>query len=138
MKSISTIIVLFFLLFLQSCSEKDRECDIICTEEYRTIIVSVQDGEGEPVALDDFKVVDVKNDRDLTIQPTADVLHQMKERGTYLLFSDRYVQEYAQQELEINFTGFIDGEEVLNEDYVVGADCCHVYHVSGDLELELR
>ena len=122
-----------FLLF-QSCSEKDKECSGVCTEEYRTIVVEIKDSEGQPVVLDSFKVVELRTGRDLTIEP-GDTY--MRERGFYPIFSDRYAREYKQQELQIKFIGNIGGVEVVSEVYKVGADCCHIYYVSGDLELVL-
>ncbi|MFD2518299.1 hypothetical protein [Salinimicrobium flavum] len=138
-KNPCTLLFLCLVFLFQSCSEKDNEkCDGACTEEYRTIIVKIVDSEDQPVALDSFKVVNLKNGRDLTIQVEEEVLQSIRERGSYPLFSDKYVQEYIQQQLDINFTGLIEGEEVVSEDYKVGADCCHVYHISGDLELTLE
>ena len=138
MKNHSTTFVLCLLLFFQSCSEKERKCDVACTEEYRTITVSIKDSESKPVALDYYEVVDLENGRDLTLQPSDNEFQNMRETGAYPLFSDKYVQEYFQQQLEIKFTGYINGEEVVSEDYIVGANCCHVYRISGDLELELE
>jgi hypothetical protein len=89
------------------------------------------------VALDSFKVVDLRTGRDLTIQPDDQTFQLMREQGNYPVFSDKYSQEYKQQQLDLKFSGFIEGEEVGNEVYKIGADCCHVYHVSGDLELVL-
>ena len=98
-------------------------------------MVEIKDSEGQPVVLNSFKVEDLSSDRDLTIQP--DDTTYMRERGLYPIFSDRYAQEYWQRQIQIKFTGYIEGGEVVSEVYRVGADCCHVYHVSGDLELVL-
>lgn len=135
MKSITATLFTGLFLLFQSCSEKDKECNGICSEEYRTIVVEIKDSEGEPVVLDSFKVEDLSSGRDLTIQP--DDPAYMRERGLYPIFSDRYAQEYRQRQIQIKFTGYIEGEEVVSEVYRVGADCCHVYHVSGDLKLVL-
>ncbi len=134
MKNFPAIFFLFFILF-QSCSEDEEDRNGICTDEYRTIVVSITDSQGVPVALDDFKVVVLKNGRDITIELTDATFQFMRERGTYPIFSDKYHEEYRQQELDITFTGFIDNREVVNSNYRVGADHCHVYHISGDLEL---
>ena len=138
MKNLGNILFYCLLLLLSSCSEKDIECDGICTEEFRTIVVSIVNSEGEPVALNNYEVVNLKDGRDLTIDLTEEVLQYMRETGSYPIFTDQYVQEFSQQQLQINFTGFIDGEEVVSNKYTVGADCCHVYHISGDLELVLE
>ena len=135
MKSFNTILFAgLFILFL-SCSEKDKECSGICSEEYRTIVVEIKDSEGEPVILDDYKVVEVSIGRDLTTRQDDAV--SIRGRGFYPLFTDLYAQEFRQQQIQIKFTGFIDGVEVVSEVYTVGADCCHVYYVAGDLELEI-
>ena len=102
MKNLSTTLVLFLLLFFQSCSEKDKEeCDGPCTEEYRIITVSIQDDEGNSVALDGFEVINIRNERELTIKLADDVFELMRERGSYPIFSDEYQQEYEQQQLEL-------------------------------------
>ncbi|MEP6262520.1 MAG: hypothetical protein ABJ092_13145 [Gillisia sp.] len=132
MKTFSTILFTCLLLLFQSCSEKDKECSGICTEEYRTIVVEIKTSEGEPVILDENKVVEENSGRYLTIQPDDTTL--MNERGLYPIFSDRYAQEFRQRQIQIKFTGYIEGEEVVSEVYSVGADCCHVYYISGDLE----
>lgn len=125
-----------FLLVL-SCSKGDNsDCPIACSEEYRIITVSIVDSNGNPVALDDFKITNEDNGNDLTISISETEFQMMRERGTYPLFSDLHRQEYSGRELEINFTGYINGGAVVSADYRVGADCCHVYYVSGDLSLE--
>lgn len=132
MKSLSHTLFVGLILLLQSCAEKDKECNGICSEEYRTIVVEIKDSEGEPVILDEYKVVELSRGRDLTIRQDDAV--SMRGRGFYPLFSDLYAQEYRLREIQIKFTGYIEGEEVVREVYQVGADCCHVYYVSGDLE----
>lgn len=128
---------LCFLLLFSSCSKTDSECNGVCSAEYRTIVVSIEDGEGNPVALNKYKVIDLKDGRDLSLDVSESEFQMMRERGTYPIFSDKHFRDYARQELNINFTGFIEGEKVVSEDYKVGADCCHVYYVAGVLELEL-
>ena len=97
MKNFPAIFFLFFILF-QSCSEDEEDRNGICTDEYRTIVVSITDSQGVPVALDDFKVVVLKNGRDITIELTDATFQFMRERGTYPIFSDKYHEEYRQQE----------------------------------------
>jgi len=56
-------------------------------------------------------------------------------RGIYPIFSDKYAGDYKEQQIQIKFSGFIEGREVVSEIYKVAADCCHVFHLSGDLVL---
>ena len=45
--------------------------------------------------------------------------------------------EPTQQDCTITFKGYISNEEVINEEFVVGADCCHVSLISGNTEIIL-
>lgn len=136
---ISKCIFLLLLVISQSCSKGDNDkCHGICTEEYRTISVTIEDNEGNPVALDNFVVTNIENGTDLTREVNNTEFQIMRERGSYPLFGDEYYTEYFQRELEINFMGFLNGEEVVSADYKVGANCCHVYHVSGNLNIILE
>jgi len=94
-------------------------------------VVYVEDSNGSPVVLDSIKVVDITNSRDITLQ----LDDNQSLRGFYPIFSDKNAGDYREQQLQIEFSGFIDGLEVVSEIYKVGADCCHVYHISGNLEL---
>lgn len=137
MKSRYSIFFIGLFLLIQSCSVGAKDCTGLCTEDYRTVIVKIKNNQGEAVALDNFKVVDLRTGRDLTLQPDDQTFQLMREKGSYPVFSDKYAQEFKQQQLNLKFTGFIGGEEIVNEIYKVGADCCHVYHISGALELVL-
>jgi len=123
------------LLLLLSCTEKDKACNGVCTEEYRTIVVNVEESDGSPVVLDSFKVTDLTNDRDITLQLDDTTRDYQSVRGIYPIFSDKYAGDYMEQQIQIKFSGFIDGREVVSEIYKVAADCCHVFHISGELEL---
>lgn len=131
-------LILFIGFLFTACSEKDKACNGICSEEYRTIVVYVKNSQGEPVILDSFKVVDLTTGRDITL-PLDDYTNDyQRERGIYPIFSDKYAREYKEQQTQIKFSGFIDGHEVVSETYKVAADCCHVIHLSGDLELVIQ
>ncbi len=134
MKHLQLIFFACLLFPFASCSA-DKDCNVNCTEEYRTIVIKIKTSDGEPVVLDSFKVVDLRNGRDITLQLDDWTREYQRERGIYPIFSDKYKEEYRQQLFSIRFTGFIEGVEVVSETYKVGADCCHVYHYSGDLEL---
>ena len=48
---------------------------------------------------------------------------------------DEAQQEYQNKEVQLQLIGYIDGQEVINEYYLVGADCCHVYPISGNYNI---
>ncbi|WP_411029212.1 hypothetical protein [Spongiimicrobium sp. 3-5] len=126
------------VLFLHNCSDDDsplpNNCqNIACTEIFISFHVSVKDSDDEAVALDQFKVTDVNSGEDLTRLFDEATLAMFKAEGRYPLYDDLYLQGHENTTREIRFMGTINDEEVVNETYVVAADCCHVSLVSGNL-----
>lgn len=123
----------------QSCyqdADDKRECAVPCSEEFRTVSVTITDEvEGNPVALDRFVVTKITTGEEITVEPGSVDLQMMRESGSYPIINDNY--SGPRGEFEVNFKGFIGEEVVVDENYIVGKDCCHIYYVSGDLELEI-
>ncbi|MEH6680821.1 MAG: hypothetical protein V7724_09750 [Sediminicola sp.] len=140
MRTLLTILALP-LAFL-SCNNDDdsatSDCGTTaCTQEFRTLVVTITDSEDLAVALDEYRVTEVATGKDITIESADHQWDQYRENGEYPLFSDAYSQIYQNQEVGIRFIGYIDGEEVVRADYTVGADCCHIFLVDGDTTLEI-
>ena len=132
-------VALITVLLALNCSDDGTDdtpgcMDAICTEEFRTITVSIKDKNGTAVALDYFKVV-LSNGDDVTLDTSGSDYDRMVKNGTYPLFSDTYVTKYRNSELEINFQGFVDDRLLVDSDYVVGVDCCHVKHNEGETDI---
>lgn len=136
MKNLSLTIIFVSLLF-QSCTNGDdaEKCTGICTEEFRTITIEIKDPQGNPVALDSFKVVNTADGSELTMEIIDSEFQYLRENGTYPIFSDLFSEEFRQREITVNFKGYIEEAEVVSSNYEVGADCCHVYYITGALEL---
>jgi len=127
--------ILFFgiISLTFSCGkEESRECSGICTEEFRSITVEITDTQRNPVILDSTNITDITNDRHL------DLNSEVFEDGFYTIFNDNFISEYKNKELSLLFRGFQDEELIVEETYKVGADCCHVYYISGPLEIVLE
>lgn len=123
-----------------NCSDSDTDdtsncMDVFCTEEFRTITISVKDKDGAAVALDHYKVVVLSDGEDITLNASSSEYEWMTKNGSYPLFSDKYVTKYRNKEIEINFQGFIDDELLVDSDFTVGADCCHVTLVEGETDI---
>lgn len=135
------ILMITAMFSVQSCLNNDYtdSCEeIACTEEFRTIVVKIENPAGASIALDDFKVIHVVNQNDITREFSASELEQMQASGTYTLFGDEFSDDIQNFQIDIQFIGIIDGQEIVRSDYRVGADCCHVYHVSGNLTLTIE
>ncbi len=115
---------------LMACGESD--CFEACTEEFRSISVKIKTADGEPVTEIDYQVLLTQTGRAFTVPFNDD-----HSSGCYEIFSDAFRSAYENKELSITFRGELNGAEVVNEEYVVGADCCHVYLVSGLEEITL-
>lgn len=134
------LIGLLIVLLVSNCNDSDVEdepdcADIACTQEYRTITVNVKDREGNAVALDRFSVVILPNETDITADWSDNEIELMAKNGVYPLFSDKYSNTYRNKQIEINFKGYLDDKQVLDANYTVGADCCHVFLVDGETNL---
>ncbi|MDX1767687.1 MAG: hypothetical protein R3294_06515 [Arenibacter troitsensis] len=131
---------IILVLLTLNCSDSDTDdtsncTDVFCTEEFRTITISVKDKDGAAVALDHYKVVVLSDGEDITLNASSSEYEWMSKNGSYPLFSDKYVTKYRNKEIEINFQGFIDDELLVDSDYTVGADCCHVTLVEGETDI---
>lgn len=140
MKKLLSVLVLTFA-FIAGCNndnETIQNCvNVACTEEFRTIFITLKDGNNAPIALDSFKIIAIKSNLDLTREINSSVFALMQQKGIYPLFGDEYAKTYQNKELEIEFRGFKDDLQTVTERFVVAADCCHVFLVSGSTELIL-
>jgi len=141
MKTARIAFFCFLLTLFTSCTQNDNngndsDCtDIACTEIFVTINVTVKDASGVVIPLDDFKVLNVSTNEDLTRELSASSFEMASQNGIYPLFGDEYAARFQNESLDIIFIGFIEGEEIVNAKFKVGADCCHVQLMEGDTDI---
>ena len=135
----TSVYSILLLLFFAGCENNDASgcANQACTEVFKTIMVTIKDSENNHVALDNFKVTNLENGNDLTREFNNAEFETMRENGVYPLFGDEYVRDFSNKEVDINFKGYIDDQEIINSNYKVGADCCHVILISGDPEISI-
>lgn len=135
--------VVFLLLVISSCNEDEdltsSSCDeaIVCTLDFRSIVVSLRDTDANPIALDSFQVFIKNSNEDITIETSADEMNGFREQGIYPIFNDSFRARYQNREETIIFNGMIDGQQVISREFIVGADCCHVGLIEGELSIIL-
>ncbi|MEP2056817.1 MAG: hypothetical protein ABJJ05_03370 [Maribacter litoralis] len=134
------IIVVFLSLFLVACNDNDdaeqQDCsEAICTHNFVTITVSVKDEAGDAVSLDNFEVIDTATGENLAESTTAEEYHN--DQGIYPIISDAYRTKYQNNTATLLFKGFIGDEQVVNEEFEIGADCCHVSLIAGNRTIVL-
>jgi len=118
------LILALLSLWMLSC---DSSCvGVACTEEFRSIVVTIQNTAGQPITLDLY-----------TVEERGQMLWRDtgQEDGQYTLLTDALQESFENREATVTLFGFIDNEEVVSQDYVIGADCCHIFLVSGPLEI---
>ncbi|WP_299533360.1 hypothetical protein [Ulvibacterium sp.] len=143
MKTIRIIPVLFAIVTcLSGCSDDDdnglerSDCnEVVCTLQFVTLNVTIRDASGVVIPLDAFEVTIVKSGEDITREVSGQEFENLRQNGIYPLFGDEFADRYRNNTEIINFKGFIEGKEVVNNNYEVGADCCHVLLVHGDLNI---
>ena len=129
-------------IFLVACNDKDEltqiDCSLtICTEVFVTITVSVKNASGEAIRFDSYEVIDVDSGKNLTDNFNEEENQYLKEQGLYPILSDTYRVKYQNSTATVTFKGYNSNEEVINEEFVVSADCCHVSLISGNTEIIL-
>ena len=118
------ILIVVSILIIISCT-KDEE--VICTMEYRYISIDVKGG-----ILDDFYTIR---------KYTGDTIRNEKDNiignNSYIILSDNYQNKIKNKEEIFIFKGYITDSLVVNEQFIIKADECHINYVSGKKEINL-
>jgi len=114
-------------------AENITECDIdgvICTEEFRTVEMSLTQSSGEPATLD--SVVVTKDGETLFTASTDTVT-----TGVFPVITDAEMNDIIKEGSQVVFKGYESGAVIVNENYKVGHDCCHVVFIQGTQDVVL-
>ena len=120
--------ILAFSVLIQSCdlSDEDPKDDIFCTEEFRTIGVTITGG-----VLDEFYTIRISN---------GDTVRHSDNTGFenfYPVLDDNFHSAVINSEEIFNFLGLIGDQIIIDEEYVIAGDDCHISLVSGKTEIDL-
>jgi hypothetical protein len=97
--------------------------------EYRTIAVMIKHKTDSALyTLTDYKVTRVSDNKDITIKPND--LFQYN--GSYPVANDSQQNLFRHNDVEVEFTGYVNGSVVIQKRFIVTADCCHISLVQGD------
>lgn len=87
------------------------------------VTVQVIDPTGAAVQLDEVYTLRLSNNEKIRVeQPTE---------GGYVVLDDNYLKHLQNDKDDFRFIGMKDGKKVLDELFVIGADCCHVQKIKG-------
>ena len=133
--SFVSLTVLLPFLMAASCrkNQKTAKCpaDVMCTKIFASVGVAVKNTDGTPGQLDEVYTIRVS---------TSEILKydQQQGGGMYTILDDSYRRELQLREEEFRFVGKKGGKTVVEEPYVLTADCCHVAKKSGAGETVIR
>ncbi|MDJ1506782.1 hypothetical protein [Xanthocytophaga agilis] len=114
---------------------KDCSGDVMCTEIFSTVSATVKNKDNSPVQLDSYKIIQTATGTERTLTLDAAMAEMQRKSGTYAIVTDANVKELANKEIEVEFIGYKAGKEIVKRKFTVGADCCHVKHIAGELEI---
>jgi hypothetical protein len=118
-----------------SCEQKKQEAECspntICTMMFASVNTSVKDNNGVLADLDESYSVRKSN---------GEILRYDQEGGAgeFKILDDSYQKDLANKTDTFQFVGKKNGHIVVDELFVIKADCCHVSKVSGKSEIILK
>lgn len=138
MKSGYILLFCLIIILVAGCKEENQQQQLICTEQYETISVKIKDIQNIPVALENFKVTRLVDQTDMTVKVDPAGYTIMQKQGTYPITSDFFERQLNKKNVEVVFTGMKDGKIVVNQQYSITSDGCHVKLISGEREIVIK
>jgi hypothetical protein len=132
MKNIQIILALLFTIITFSCKQAVCDKNTACTEEFRNILLKVNNTSNKPLIV---KVWDANSGKYVhTYNSMA-----MPPINQYVLIDDGDMMTISKINTNEIFTAefYLSGILVQKVNYLVGKDCCHVYTQSTITAIDL-
>jgi len=126
---IAVLVLTAPLLLSSSCKKTTRnaatDCEgVICTMMFASVSTTVTNKEGTPVVLDEVYTIRKRTGEKI-------VLSQQQEGGRYTVLDDGYLKQFYKSTETFVLVGMKGQRKVVEEEFVISADCCHVVKQSG-------
>lgn len=115
--------IVLVLTLVQSCKREDES---FCTEEFVTVGVTVT---GK--TLTNFYTIRKSTKDTITLSPLDN------NSNYYPILDDNYTSKLKDKREYFYFIGEINNEQVINETYLISANDCHIFKVSGKETIKL-
>jgi hypothetical protein len=127
--------VLFAFLLIECDDDNKTNCTFaVCTEEFRSIVVSIKHAsDNTAFVLTSFKVTRLSDNKDITI--TDDNLTD--NNGYYQITNDLKLDLFKFRNTEVEFKGYLNNDLVIQKQLTITSDCCHISLVDGETEFLL-
>lgn len=112
-------------------SEPDCNDDSVCTLVLISVNIKVLNNDGTIVLLDRFQTEDA----------AGNVLFSGSGNNSsdyYTVLTDEEKELIRQEGSILTFRGWLGTQEVVNETFVIGGACCHIFKVSGPEEVRVN
>lgn len=131
---ISGIFVLLSAISCRSSKKNNNPCNsnVICTEMFAMITIQVKDTTGNGIKLDSAYTLRTGDNEKLYLE------HNTFIDGAYVVLDDNYQQKLANKKDTFRFVGYKNGSQIINEPFIISADCCHISKESGNTEVILK
>lgn len=125
------LLFLLSLFIIAGCesSTEPTECDenIACTEQFVMFTFSPTDSEDQPIYFDAYYSQNIDNGNVYDSFDEQDFL----DAGTYMVITDQEMEEVKKDGTTIRFFGQKDGQVIIEQDFLIGHDCCHILPLEG-------
>ena len=141
MKIIGIFIIVLFCFQLSYGQEQECGPGINCTYEYIILGITITDSAGKPVLLDEYVAKNLDTDQILWSinfknKNGERIRHHEKDwrnEGFYQIIDDDFRRYKIQKSgSPVKFIGKINNEIVVERNFKIGHDCCHVEILSGN------
>ena len=132
------LLIIFFILLsvlLPNCKKgivkpSESDCDgIFCTDIFISVNILIKhSSDKSPVLLTSYKVLRTSDNMDIT-KKDNDLTDN---NGYYVIVNDSSTGLIINNNIEVEFQGYINDSLVVQKRFIVKKDCCHVSLVSGD------
>jgi hypothetical protein len=133
MKNLFLLVALSVFMCVGCSDNKSTDCsEVNCTKEFVTIPITVIYEDGSMVELDSYEVKEVETGI------VRDVWDSVEEFHTCVIASDLDREDFYNKKVKLQLIGKIAGEVVVQEEYTVTADCCHVCLLEGNKTVTIK
>lgn len=130
-------LTLFVCLFV-SCGKTDDQPDnaigecpanLACTAIFVSLFFTPRNSSNQPINLDNFYTQNLDNGNTYSI-----INNPVGQSNSYIVISDGQRSEINGEGTNIRFIGLLGDQIVVQQDFIIGHDCCHVTPISGPFD----
>jgi hypothetical protein len=129
-KIILTSVILISLLSIKCDDDNRSNCEFaLCTEEFRSVVLIIKyNTDHSPYLLSDYKVIRMSDNKDIT--PISDSFSTSQ--GYYPVANDIKKELFKFKDVKVEFKGYLNSNLVIQRQFTITADCCHISLVEGN------